>query len=315
MRRFIRLVSPYVFVFPLLTVAAACDDKPTTPSAPVPSATTAPITAMPTATAETPPMATAAPTPAPVEPPRESRMANCPSAVPGAIVAMKDVEGGVEVSITGKDDASAKEIKTRMAKLVEADKNQNASGKHDHAGSGGGRGHCTIVIMRKTKIETADLPNGIKATVKATEKSEVEWLRKETRERDKEAKMGGIENAGTKHMAHCPSAVPGAKTAVKDAKEGVVVTVTGSGEAVKDIRDRAKHTAAVAKMADPPKVEHNSEGKGGGGLGKCPVIVEGDTTVEVKDVENGSEITVKAKKDVATLQKEAKLRAASFGAK
>ena len=84
---------------------------------------------------------------------------------------------------------------------------------------------------------------------------------------------------------------------------------------MKDIRDRAKHTADVAKMAEPPKVEHNSEGKGGGGLGRCPVVVEGDTTVEVKDIDNGSEITVKAKKDVPALQKEAKARAANFGAK
>ena len=116
-------------------------------------------------------------------------------------------------------------------------------------------------------------------------------------------------------MAHCPSAVPGAKTVVKDSKEGVVVIVTGTGEAVKDIRDRAKHSAETAKLAEPPKTEHNSEGKGGGGIGRCPVIVEGDTTVEVKDIENGSEITVKAKKDVGALQKEAKLRAGNFGAK
>ena len=84
---------------------------------------------------------------------------------------------------------------------------------------------------------------------------------------------------------------------------------------MKEIRDRAKHTAEVAKLPEPPKVEHTSEGKGGGGLGRCPVVVEGDTTVEVKDIENGSEITVKAKKDVAALQKEAKERAANFGAK
>ena len=127
--------------------------------------------------------------------------------------------------------------------------------------------------------------------------------------------MPGVEGAGTHHMAHCPSAVPGAKTAVKDSKEGVIVTVTGTGDAVKDIRDRAKHTAEIAKLPDPPKVDHNSEGKGGGGLGKCPVIVEGDTTVEVKDIENGTEITVKAKKDVGALQKEAKLRAGNFNAK
>ena len=203
-----------------------------------------------------------------------------------------------------------------MAKLVASEKHEADAGiHHDHSGGGGGvYGRCTIV-MRNTKLETADLPNGVKATVKASNKGEVDWLRRETRDRDKEAKMPGSERAGTHHMAHCPSAVEGAKTAVKDSKEGVIVTVTGSGDGVKEIRERAKHTADVAKMADPPKPEHNTEGKGGGGLGRCPVVVEGDTTVEVKDIENGSEITVKAKKDVPALQKEAKARAAHFAPK
>ena len=252
------------------------------------------------------------------EPKPDTRMANCPASTPGATVTMKDVDGGIEVSITAKDDATAKEIKSRMAKLVESDKNESAGGKHDHSGSGGGRsGHC-VVVMRKTKLETADLPNGVKATVKAIDKTEIDWLRRETRERDKDSGMAGSAGAGVHKMAHCPSAVEGAKTVVKDTKEGVIVSVTappGAADKVKDIRDRAKHTADVAKMAEPPKVEHNSEGMGGGGLGRCPVVVEGDTTVDVKDIENGTEITVKAKKDVAGLQKEAKLRAGNFGAK
>ncbi len=246
----------------------------------------------------------------------DAHMANCPAAAPDATVVLKDVEGGIELSITGKDEAAGKEIKARMVKLVASDRNEAEAGvKHDHAGSGGGTyGRCTIV-MRNTKLETADLPMGVKATVKAKDKSEVDWLRRETRDRDKEMKSPNAEGAGARRMAHCPSAVEGAKTTVKDSKEGVVVTVTGAGDKVKEIRDRAKHTADVAKMTDPPKPEHNSEGKGGGGLGRCPIVVEGDTTVDVKDVEGGSEITVKAKKDVPALQKEAKARAANFGAK
>jgi len=246
---------------------------------------------------------------------RGQHMANCPTAAPGATVALKDVEGGIEISVTGTESV-AKDVKARLAKLVEADKNEAEAGvKHDHNGGGGGAyGRCTIV-MRNTKLETADIAGGVKATVKAKDKTEVDWLRRETRERDKEAKMPAAEGAGTHRMAHCPSAVPGSKTVVKDSREGVVITVTGSGDAVKDIRDRAKHTADIAKLAEPPKPEHNSEGKGGGNIGRCPVIVEGDTSVDVKDVENGAEITVKAKKDVAALQKETKLRAGNFGAK
>src|SRR5262245_19925977 len=51
-----------------------------------------------------------------------SRMGNCPTAVTGAEVAVKDVDGGVEVSVTGPDEASTKEIRDRMKKIAEADK-------------------------------------------------------------------------------------------------------------------------------------------------------------------------------------------------
>ncbi len=318
MSRIARLVPPFLLALAACSLAG-CDDKKKTPVEPVPSAS------MTTAMADAGPMAVdsgamaMADAGADAAAATAAHMANCPSAVPGATVALKDVEGGIEIAITGKDDAAKKEIKARMAKLVESDKNVSDAGavKHDHGGSGGGvYGRCTIVL-RNTKLETADLPDGVKATVKAKDKTEIDWLRRETRERDKEAKMPAAEGAGLHRMAHCPSAVPGAKTAVKDTKEGVIVTVTGTGDGVKDIRDRAKHTADIAKLPDPPKVEHNSEGKGGGNIGRCPVIVEGDTTVDVKDIENGSEITVKSKKapDVGALQKEAKLRAGNFGAK
>ncbi|HSO36343.1 MAG TPA: hypothetical protein VLT33_27640 [Labilithrix sp.] len=313
MSRIARLVPPFVLVLGLCSLAA-CDEKKTPPTPPTPSATASAAVATTDAAPSAASAAATAAADAGAAP--NAHMANCPTATPGATVALKDVEGGIEIAITAKDEAAKKDIKTRMVKLVEADRNEAEAGvKHDHGGSGGGvYGRCTIV-MRNTKLETADLPDGVKATVKAKDKTEVDWLRRETRERDKDAKAPAAEGAGTHRMAHCPSAVPGSKTAVKDSKEGVIVTVTGTGDAVKDIRERAKHAAEISKLAEPPKPEHNSEGKGGGGLGRCPVVVEGDTTVEAKDVENGSEITVKAKKDVAALQKETKLRAGNFGAK
>lgn len=308
-----------VCVLSLSLASAACDDKKKAEPTPTPSATTAATTSATDASVAMAGDASAA-TDAGMAAAggdggtHDARMANCPASAPGATVSLKDVEGGIEISITGKDEATQKDIKSRMTKLVEADRNEADAGvKHDHAGSGHGMyGRCTIV-MRNTKLTTTDIPGGVKAIVVANSKAEVDWVRRETRDRDKEAKMPSAEGAGAHKMAHCPSAVEGAKTVVKDSKEGVVVTVTATGDKVKDVRDRAKHTADVAKMAEPPKVEHNSEGKGGGGLGRCPVVVEGDTTVEVKDIENGSEITVKAKKDVAALQKEAKARAANFG--
>lgn len=243
-------------------------------------------------------------------------MGNCPTSVAHADVVLKDIEGGVEVTITGKDETTTKEIRERTKRLAEADKKDAGGagqGKHDHSGSGGGTtGRCTI-IMRDTKLVTADVPNGSKVTVTPKDKTELDWLRREMKERAKEAKLTTAEGAGAQRMANCPSAVEGAKTTVKDSKDGVIVTITG--DKVDDIRTRAKHAADVAKVADAGKVEHSGSGTGGGGLGRCPIVVEGDTTVDVKEIPGGVEVEVKSKKDVAALQKEAKLRAANFGAK
>jgi hypothetical protein len=295
------MIRPVLSSFCALAIvlATACDKKPDAPAA-TDAATTATASAAPATSA------------AAGDAGAKHEMNNCPTAVAGATVAIKDVEGGVEVSVTGKDDAATKEIRDRAKRLASADRNEKTDGKHTGGGTGGGNtGHCTI-IMRHTTLETAEIPNGVKVTVKAKDKTEVDALRLETRDRDKDAKAKGAEGSGVLRMAHCPSAVAGAKTVVKDSKEGVIVTVTGPADKVAEIRSRAKHTADVAKKTDKPKAEHTGEGTGGGGIGRCPIVVEGDTTVDVKDVEGGVEVDVKAKKDVAALQKEAKARAASF---
>src|SRR5262249_26124416 len=161
------------------------------------------------------------------------------------------------------------------------------------SGSGGGTtGRCTI-IMRNTNLVTAEIPKGAKVTVTPKDKTELDWLRRETKERDKESKSTGAEGAGTQRMAHCPSAVEGAKTVVKDTKDGVRLTITGPADKVAEIRSRAKHTADVAKKGEGSRVEHTGGGTGGGGLGRCPIVVEGDTTVDVKDIEGGVAVDVK----------------------
>jgi hypothetical protein len=240
-------------------------------------------------------------------------MTNCPTAVSGSETAIKDVEGGVEISVTAKDDAATKEIRDRAKKILEADKmDAGAHAQHNGSGMGGGTtGRCTI-ILRNTKLASAEIPGGVKVTVQPKDKSELDWLRRETRERDVEAKSKDSVGAGAKRMAHCASAVEGAKTTVKDTKDGVVVTITGPADKVNEIRDRAKHTAEVAKKSDAAKVQHSGEGTGGGGIGRCPIVVEGETSVELKEIPTGVEATVTTKKDVPALQKEAKERAANF---
>jgi hypothetical protein len=169
--------------------------------------------------------------------------------------------------------------------------------------------------MRNTKLVTAEIPNGAKVTVSPKDKGELDWLRRETKERDKEAKSTGAEGAGIQRMAHCPSAIEGAKTTVKDSKDGAIVTVTGSPDKVDEIRSRARHAADVVKKGDAGRLEHTGGGTGGGGLGRCPIIIDGETTVDVKEIEGGVSVEMKTKKDVAAVQKEVKLRAANFPAK
>lgn len=119
---------------------------------------------------------------------RPRAMANCPTAVGGSTVRVEDVPRGVAVEITGADAATASEIRARMKKLTEADRNEAAAGvRHTGRGEGGGRyGRCTLV-MRNTTLESVEIDGGVKATVTANDPAEVDWLRRETRERNREA--------------------------------------------------------------------------------------------------------------------------------
>jgi hypothetical protein len=60
---------------------------------------------------------------------------------------------------------------------------------------------------------------------------------------------------------------------------------------------------------------HTGDGKGGGGLGRCPVVLK-NTTVEGKDAPGGFGFVVKpmAAGDLPTLVKETKERAEAFAA-
>jgi TusA-related sulfurtransferase len=114
---------------------------------------------------------------------------------------------------------------------------------------------------------------------------------------------------GPNHMIHCPNAVEGAKTTIKNTKDGVELQVTAKDEnAVQEIRKRAAHLAEVSEKPDTGK--DTGGGDFGGGKGHCPVVMK-DTVVTAKDVKGGSKISVKAEKgkaDAKTLQKEAKER-------
>src|SRR5262249_37531232 len=90
---------------------------------------------------------------------------------------------------------------------------------------------------------------------------------------------------GPEQMIHCPNAVEGAKTSIKNTKEGVEITVTAKDEnAVQEIRKRAGHLAEVASKPETGK--DTGGGDFGGGKGHCPVVMK-DTQISAKDVKGG----------------------------
>lgn len=284
-----------------LTLSLGCDDpKPT--AAPLKTATaaasTAPVKAPPTAVPSSP---------APGG--ERGKMVHCPSVVEGATTDIQDAEGGVVITITTKEEARTKEIRDRAKYLADASKTEAPGQRHDGTGAGGGAlGRCPVV-GRNTTVETADVDGGSKITVKPKNAAEVDWLRRESRERLKEIGEPGAREAGQGKMARCPSTVEGATTSIKATKEAVVVTVVTKDEAkTKEIRERSKFLVDASKK-DPSSVAHKGDGSGGGGFGRCPVVLK-DTTVEAKDVDGGSELTVKPKDaaGLAALEKEASER-------
>ena len=293
----------FVCAFALITSLGCGDDSKSGQAAP-PAASSAKA---PAASVTTP--ATVKPATQPAAGDR-GKMAHCPSVIEGATTDIQDVDGGVTVTVTVKDEAKVKELRERAKFLADASKTETPGQKHDGSGAGGGAfGRCPVV-NRNTTVEAADVEGGSKLTVKAKSAAEVDWLRRESRERLKEMGEPGAREAGQGKMAHCPSSVDGVTTEVKTTKDAIVVTVKGKDEAAtKEIRERAKFLVEASKK-DPNDVVHKGDGSGGGGFGRCPVVLK-DTTVEAKDVEGGAEFTVKPKKaeDLAALEKESKERA------
>jgi hypothetical protein len=306
------------FIFPLallsLATLAACDDKKTdpapTPSAPLLSASNLRLKLVPTGSAAPSAAASAE------APPANGKMAHCPNAVAGATTDIKDVDGGVEMTISATTDAAKADIKERAKHTAEAAK-EHAKDAKDHTGTGTGggmSGRCPVVL-HDTTLVFADTADGTKITIKANDAKQVDWLRRETRERVAEMKDPDAKGAGERHMANCPSAAKNATTTVKEGSDSVAVTVIAKADDdVKEIRERAKKLVEAAKK-DPTTVKHDGHGDGGGKLGRCPVVLE-DTTVESKEVPGGVEVTVKPTKpaDLAHLKQETKDRAQNFAA-
>jgi TusA-related sulfurtransferase len=120
-----------------------------------------------------------------------------------------------------------------------------------------------------------------------------------------------------RQMAHCPSAVPDAKTIVEDTKSGVILTVTASEPSASErIRMRAHDQEKMGRLPGRGALEHTGGGTGSGKYGFCPGMIEG-TRVAVDDLPDGARLTVRAASEsqVRGLQKMTHERARQLSAK
>lgn len=177
MLRRIHAVSAAIALAALGLAASGCDEPE---PAPPPGAGAKPASAAPAATASAVPAAPPAP---PSAAAGAGRMANCPSAVEGAATDITDVDGGVELSITAEAEPAAADIRARARVLAEAAGTESTTRRHTGTGEGGGAfGRCPV-ILRETAVTVADVEGGARITVKANKPGEVDWLRRESRER------------------------------------------------------------------------------------------------------------------------------------
>ncbi len=231
----------------------------------------------------------------------KSKLDGCPNAVQGAGTSISNTNGGVTLSITAADAAALAEVRSRAKALLE-DAKKTTADDHTGEGTGGGRGHCPVVL-RGTTIDLQDIEGGVAIHVRATNEDEVDWLRRESRDR-----LAALEKSTEnkpKRVELCPTSVRGAKSSVTRREGAVEVVVTAeSPDAVSDIRSRAAKLPAAAKQ--------RAEGQGGhgGGLGRCVIVVD-DTTIETREVEGGALFMVRPLKadGLDALAKEIEARA------
>ncbi|MEO6574582.1 MAG: hypothetical protein ABIP89_12135 [Polyangiaceae bacterium] len=228
---------------------------------------------------------------------RADRLTNCPSAVAGSITVVAAVPDGIELRVTGNEQAMA-EIRHRTEFLTRA--SASSKGKHDGAGTGGAQfGRCPVV-MRNTSVQGRDIPGGAIITVKPSDPIELDWLQREVEQRS--AGLANPKAFGQGNLARCPSSVPNAETTVIDAPYGADVKVMAPNEdAARMIRTRAHDLSQNVKSAGPAE--------------RCPVAMD-NTILVFSDIPGGAMIAIKTNKpeDVASVRHTARERAAEFEA-
>jgi hypothetical protein len=115
---------------------------------------------------------------------RELHMANCPSAVEGSTTNVVDLDDGIELTITAREEWAKQEIRRRAQNQGEsAWKPERGALEHTGMGTGSGRYGFCPGILEATTVDAELLPDGAKLTVRADRPAQVERLKRVTRDR------------------------------------------------------------------------------------------------------------------------------------
>ena len=91
-------------------------------------------------------------------------------------------------------------------------------------------------------------------------------------------------------MRHCPLALDGATSELRDIDGGVRFTIRTPATAVAEARRRARHIVEFA--AKRTREGHGGfDGKGGGRMRNCPVVTD-DVTITAVDIESGAQLDI-----------------------
>jgi hypothetical protein len=156
----------------LALASVACRSGDADPPAPAPS---------PAASVAAPAATSAAP-PATAPDPLAEKLRHCPLTVEGAATAIADVDGGIELVVTAKDEARALEIRSRVKHLEELTSDKDTGVTHG-AGAGGGWMRDCPVVSKDTRVVGADIAGGSRILVRPKGAGSVADLRTETRRR------------------------------------------------------------------------------------------------------------------------------------
>lgn len=110
-------------------------------------------------------------------------MQHCPTAVKGAKTEIQDGKDAVEITVTASDAKATEEIRKRATHLTQSAKSDPTSVVHNGEGHGGGGLGMCEVVLKDTTVTAEDVEGGSKITVKPTKPVDLEWLKKETRQR------------------------------------------------------------------------------------------------------------------------------------